>query len=320
VVALTSYSTALTPAHGAALERILRDGTFALREVPYARISGTKKDLNVTLYDSGKLVVQGKATQDFIQFVLEPQVLGEARLGYEEVLAPELLDPRIGIDESGKGDFFGPLCTAGVYANAEILKQWKDQGVRDSKQISSDARVAAVADVIRKTRGCVFNVVAIGPEAYNRLHTTSGSVNRVLAWAHARVIENLLAQGQRMVPPPVRAVSDQFASDKDVVESALMGLGRTLELVQRHKAETDLAVAAASILARDEFVRRLKRLEQEFGVTLPKGASAAVEAAAREFIQRHGADKLPKVAKMHFRTSYRVRGLPEPPRVEWSRR
>jgi ribonuclease HIII len=92
-----------------------------------------------------------------------------------------------------------------------------------------------------------------------------------------------------------------------------------LELVQRHKAEEDLAVAAASILARDEFVARLSRLSKEYGVLFPKGASTAVEEAARVFIEKHGADQLPKVAKMHFRTALRVQGLPEPPKVEWKR-
>jgi ribonuclease HIII len=319
VAGRTSYTLKLTEAQAKALEAIIRKGAYQLRDTPYARFTAVKKDVNVTLYDSLKLVVQGKGTEDFVQFVLEPEVLGEARLGYETVLNPELLAPRIGVDESGKGDFFGPLCAAGVYLNADVVKAWQDQGIRDSKRITSDAQVARMADLIRKTPGCVFNVVAIGPEAYNRLHARNKSVNVVLAWAHARVIENLLGLRYQMNPPPVRAISDQFASDKGTVERALMGLGRELELVQKHRAEEDLAVAAASILARDEFVRRLKRMEEEFGMAFPKGASAAVEAAGKEFVARHGAEQLPRVAKMHFRTSYRVRGLPEPPKVEWKR-
>ncbi|MGE3311988.1 MAG: ribonuclease HIII [Limisphaerales bacterium] len=317
---LTLYTTKLSTSQAAALERIVRDGTFELRTVPYARFCGAKKDFNVTFYESGKLVVQGKGTEDFVQFVLEPHVLQEARLGYEETLTPELLDPRLGIDESGKGDFFGPLCIAGAYVNAEVLRAWKDAGIRDSKAISGDAQIARLADVIRKTPGCVHTVVPIGPEAYNRMHGINKSVNRVLAWGHARVIENLLGQRHRMNPPPVRAISDQFAADKSTIEKALLSMGREFQLVQRHKAEADMAVAAASILARDEFVRRLHKLEQEYGLPLPKGASSAVEAAGRAFVAKHGADTLPKVAKMHFRTSYRVRGLPEPPKVEWKRR
>jgi ribonuclease HIII len=99
-----------------------------------------------------------------------------------------------------------------------------------------------------------------------------------------------------------------------------MSLGREIELVQRHKAEEDLAVAAASILARDEFVTRLAKIEKQFGMVMPKGASAAVDAAAKEFVAKHGAENLPKVAKMHFRTSFRAQGLPEPAKTDWRRR
>jgi ribonuclease HIII len=319
LIALTSYTGKLTEEQAAALEAIVRDGTFELRDVPYARFSGARKDVNVTFYESGKLVVQGKGTREFVEFVLEPRVLQAASLGYEEILRPELLDPRIGVDESGKGDFFGPLCIAGVYVNAAVLAAWKDGAIRDSKSVSSDAAIAKLADRIRKTPGCLCDVVTIGNEAYNRMHKRHGSVNTVLAWGHARVIENLLGQRHRMDPPPMRAISDQFASSKTTVERALMEQGRQLELVQRHKAEEDLAVAAASILARHEFVSRLGALEREFGIRLPKGASAEVERTGRTFVAQHGPEALPKVAKMHFRTSYRVLGLPEPPKVEWRR-
>ena len=162
-------------------------------------------------------------------------------------------------------------------------------------------------------------VVPIGNEAYNRLYGKMKGVNAILAWGHARVIENLMGQRQRMTPPPVRAISDQFASNKETVARALMPLGREIELVQKHRAEEDLAVAAASILARHEFVTRLGALEKQFGMELPKGASAAVDAAAKEFAARHGAEGLSKVAKMHFRTALRAQGLPEPPKVEWRR-
>jgi ribonuclease HIII len=159
--------------------------------------------------------------------------------------------------------------------------------------------------------------VPVGNEAYNRLYGSFKSVNKLLAWGHARVIENLMGQRHRMKPLPVRAISDQFASNKDVVGKALMSMGREIELVQRHKAEEDLAVAAASILARDEFVKRLAALEKKFGVTLPKGASAAVDAAAKDFVVKYGAQQLGEVAKLHFRTALRAQGLPEPPKTEW---
>ncbi len=314
---LTSYTCKLSEPHAAALKSWLQTHGYEFREVPYARFAAGRDKTNMVFYESGKLVVQGKGTQEFIEFVLEPEILKEARLGYEAVLNPEMLLPRLGVDESGKGDFFGPLCIAGVYVNESVVKSWKGAGIKDSKNISSDSRIRELAEVIRDTPGCVSTVVPIGNEAYNRLYAKMRSVNTLLAWGHARVIENLMGLKYQMNPPPVRAISDQFASSKDTVAKAVMSLGRQIELVQRHRAEEDLAVAAASILARHEFVRRLGALEKQYELALPKGASAAVEAAAKDFIAKHGPEKLPKVAKMHFRTAYRVQGLPEPPVKEW---
>ena len=317
---LSSYTCKLSAGQAAALKALLETRHYEFREVPYARFAAEKEKTNLVFYESGKLVIQGKGTQEFIEFVLEPEILKEARLGYEAVLNPELLLPRLGVDESGKGDFFGPLCIAGAYINENVVKAWKDAGIRDSKNISSDKRIRELAELIRDTPGCVTSVVPIGNEAYNRLYVKMRSVNTLLAWGHARVIENLMLQKHRMNPAPVRAISDQFASSKDVVAKSLMSLGREIELVQRHKAEEDVAVAAASILARHEFVSRLAALEKEFGLKLPKGASAAVDAAAKEFIAKHGTENLPMVAKMHFRTALRAQGLPEPPKVEWRKR
>ena len=142
----------------------------------------------------------------------------------------------------------------------------------------------------------------------------------MLAWGHARVIENLMGQRYQMNPPPVKAISDQFAASKSVIEKALMAAGREIELVQRHKAEEDMAVAAASILARDEFVKGLARLEKQFAVKLPKGASAAVDAAAKKFVEEHGADESgERFPRCISARRLRAQGLPEPPKTEWRR-
>ncbi len=314
---INSYTSKLTQQHAAALKKWLEDHDYEFRQVPYADFAAAREKTNVVFYASGKLVVQGKGTQEFVEFVLEPVILKEVRLGYEEVLNPELLLPRLGVDESGKGDFFGPLCVAGVYVNDGIVRKLKEAGVKDSKLIGSDRRIQELAEIIRKTEGCVTTVVPIGNEAYNRLYKKMRSVNAMLAWGHARVIENLMGWKHKMQPPPVRAISDQFAHSKEVVGQAIMYLGKGIELVQRHKAEADIAVAAASILARNEFVTRLGRMEKEYDMELPKGASAAVDAAAKAFVAKYGPDKLQSVAKLHFRTALRAQGLPEPPKREW---
>jgi len=271
------------------------------RDLEYAHFAAERRceRVNLAMYKSGKLVIQGKGTTDFIQFYLEPVLLGEARLGYEHVHNPEMLEARIGVDESGKGDFFGPMVVAGVYLDQSSAMTMQELNVRDSKLITSDARIDALAKEIRAATK--WDVLAIGNEAYNRLHAKMRNVNSILGWGHARVIENMLAK----VPGCPKAISDQFGN-KRIIEQSLMERGKKIKLVQRHKAESDLAVAAASILARDEFVRRLRRLGKEFGVALPKGASAAVLSAAVELVEKHGRDALPKVAKMHFRTSQKV--------------
>jgi len=317
---LTIYTAKLTDAQAASLEKFLRENDYKFRAVPYARFAGEKEKTNVVFYESGKLVVQGKGTQDFVEFVLEPQILQEVKLGYETVLNPELLVPRIGVDESGKGDFFGPLCIAAVYVNEKILPVWKNAGVRDSKRVGSDRGIAELAELIRKTPGCVYSVVPIGNVRYNQLYFKMRSVNTLLAWGHARAIENMMGTAYQMNPPPVRAISDQFAHDKGVIAKALMPLGRSIELVQRHKAEEDLAVAAASILARNEFVTRLRDLGRKYEMVFPKGGSANVDAAAKAFVARYGAPALQEVSKTHFRTALRAQGLPEPPKKAWKKK
>jgi ribonuclease HIII len=211
------YSCKLTEPQAARLETLLRQGNYEPYEVAFATCAARKEGLNIVLYKSLKLVIQGKRTAEFVEFTLEPEILQEARIGYEEELEPERYLPRIGVDESGKATSSAPL-RGGVYANEAALRSWKNVGVQDSKNIKNDQQISILAQKIRETPGVVQNVVAIGNEAYNRLHTKMKTVNQVLAWGHARVIENLLGQSLLMVPPPVKAISDQFAGTAATVE------------------------------------------------------------------------------------------------------
>lgn len=295
-----SHTCILDDAQSKKLQCLLRDRGWKFREAPYTSFACQKEGVSVARYTSGKLVVQGKGTADFVQFTLEPEILGRATLGYETVANPELAIPRIGVDESGKGDLFGPLCAAAVYANEHIVKDWIAAGVRDSKQISSAKSIEHFNDLIRSTPGAAFAVIPIGNPAYNRLYGKIGNLNRLLAWSHGRAIEDLLEKNPGLEPPPTRIVVDQFARDPRVVQRALQTRGRQLELIQRTKAESDPVVAAASILARHAFVSRLAELEKTYGVRLPKGASAEVKKAVSAFVKAHGRDRLGEVAKLHF--------------------
>ena len=304
---MNSHTAKLSPEKAEALRGILAKRDFEPAEVPHAVFSYKRPSLKVTWYNSGKLLVQGKGTKEFVEFTLEPEVLGEAAFGEMLNAEPEQFDPRIGVDESGKGDFFGPLVVAGVYINDSIARALDKMGVKDSKAITSDKKISKLAEGIRNISGCVHSVVPIGNASYNRLHQQMRNVNKILAWGHARVIENLLGQRDRMNPAPLRAISDQFSRSKSTIQSALMEKGRQLELVQMHKAESDLAVAAASILARDVFVQRIKELSNEFDLELPKGASAKVDQVGVEFLSKHGINKLGQAAKLHFRTTQKIK-------------
>lgn len=205
--------------------------------------------------------------------------------------------PRIGIDESGKGDYFGPLVIAAAFVSSDREVDLRLLQVRDSKRIS-DGRILEMAGDIRLI--CPHRVVAIGPERYNALYAKIKNLNRLLAWGHARALENLLEQ----VPCDL-AIADQFG-DERYIQQALMEKGKSIRLVQKPKAEADLAVAAASILARAEFLTRLGRLSEAIGTALPKGASHAVELAARMIVKKHGEAGLGTVAKLHFRTTQTI--------------
>ena len=315
---MNSYTHALTSDQVTELRALLASLSFEFSPKPYTIFFGKKNKLSVSVYEKGpKVLVQGKGFEDFVRFELEPKILGEAKLGYEEVHSPEMFEPHIGVDESGKGDFFGPLVIAGVYVDRGIARKLLDAGVQDSKRIGSDARIRTLALEIRKTTAGLNETILIGPERYNQLYDKFGNLNRLLGWGHARVIENLLAKK----PDCPRALSDQFA-DAHVIENSLLQHGRKIKIEQRTKAESDIAVGAASILAREAFIDWLDRNGRELGLRLDRGVSAQTKSTAEKIVAKGGPDALRKVAKVHFRTAHEVAPEhfgPPPARRPWRR-
>lgn len=306
---MTSHTAPLTEAQAGTLRRLLEERGYDFEDKDHALYAARKERLSVTVYRKGpKVLVQGKGTEDFVRFILEPEVVGEARLDYAELHDAPAYQPHFGIDESGKGDFFGPLVIAGVFTDAAVARRLVAAGVTDSKKIGSDTRIRQLAAVIRETPGCASEVVSIGPERYNEMYDSFRNLNRLLAWGHARVIERLHA----LRPDCPRALSDQFAR-AEVLERALRQRQVEIRLEQRTKAESDPAVAAASILARERFIDWMDKTSAACGVRLPPGASAAVLRAGRELVAARGPEALGKAAKLHFRTTAQVLGSKNPP-------
>src|SRR3989441_6932497 len=313
---MNSYTHPLTKEQATKLRALLEELGFEFSPKEWTIFFAQKNTLSVAVYEKGpKVLVQGRGVEEFVQLELVPKILGEAKLGYEEVHSPEMFEPHFGVDESGKGDFFGPLVIAGVYVDRGIARKLIDAGVQDSKRIGSDARIRTLADAIRKTSMGLFEVVLIGPAKYNELYEKFGNLNKLLGWGHARVIENLLSKK----PDCRRSLSDQFA-DARVIEQSLLRHGQKIDIQQRPRAESDIAVAAASILAREAFINWLEREGKKLGMRLERGVSPAVKTTAEKLVESKGAGVLREVAKDHFRAAHAV--APEhfaepPPREEW---
>lgn len=160
---LNSYTAPIGELQAHRLRELLEERGFAFEPKPYSLFSAKKGKLNVTVYEKGpKVLVQGKETEEFVTFTLEPEILGEAKLGYEEELNPEMFEPHLGVDESGKGDFFGPLTVAGVFVDRAAARALLDAGITDSKKIGSDAKIRELAKIVRETPGTVCEVIRIG--------------------------------------------------------------------------------------------------------------------------------------------------------------
>jgi ribonuclease HIII len=292
-------------------------------EVAYARFAFRGPDVNVTAYDKRRIVViAGKGTEEFVLNTLETEVTGAARLGYDEVLHPDRFEPHAGLDESGKGDFFGPVIAATVIADRPAIDIWLKAGVKDSKRLA-DTQILKLDDLIRKTSGAVAKTCYCGMPKYNELMLRPGAnLNRLLAWQHATALEQAL--NEKWVP---WGLLDQFSKQPLTQRELTRKAVKNFDLRMRVRAEEDPVVAAASVVARAEYVRVMRKLSQHFGGPLQKGAGSRVREQAAEIIGKFGAPALRDFAKLHFRTAYEVVSaagrlaelpLPKPKeRVEW---
>jgi len=308
------HSIVLSPEQADKLEALMEElPGFAPASRPYASYCYEKPGISVAYFPKKrKLLLQGSACDDFVEFTLDPKILGFSSMKLADKSSEKSsskrtstrasgsneLDerPHFGIDESGKGDYFGPLVIAGVYSSDESARALLRMGCTDSKAIKNEATINKLARQIMDCPGVRYEVVCIGPKRYNELYDEIKNLNHLLAWGHARVIASLHEQ----VPSCPRALSDQFANEW-VLKSALAKRKVPVELEQRTRGESDIAVAAASILARERFVRWMREASVASGMKIPLGCAPHVLKAAKDFVATHGRERLPDVAKLHFK-------------------
>lgn len=306
----SSYTFELNNEQQELLLGLMVNGNFRKREVPYSLYSIEGNKFNATLYakekhGKRKLCVQGSGARDFVEFQLEPTGIVPVSLGYEQVLNPELFSAHAGSDESGKGDYFGPLVVCCAYTDEKLSEEMIKLGVKDCKQMS-DKAVLTVGAALRQLLGPTgYAVVKLGPAAYNRLYAKIKNINRMLAWAHGTAIEELLEKRTSCN----RVVVDQFAPTEATILRALKERGKKAKVEQRHKAESDIAVAAASVIARELFMRDIQKMSEELpeGVTVPMGSSdPRVRSLAEEMVRANGPVWLMNHCKAHFQTTDKV--------------
>ncbi len=289
---MNSYTCAVSEKEIQKIKTDLGEKGFEFKDLPYGFFQAFHKTLavNLSLYHSKKCVVQGKGTEDFVRFYLEPEILKTFALDYAHLEYEE----KIGMDESGKGDFFGPLAVASVFLPKACFNEFKEAGVMDNKKIH-DKKILILDAMIQKKLPC--KTIVVGPEKYNTLYERFRNLNIMLAWAHAAALRDLSS-----VCSAKKALLDQFAAPY-LVESKLEKMGVSITLEQKTHAESDLAVACASIVARASFLKGLKTLSEKFSMEFPKGAGAPVNKTAKNFVNQFGREALKSVAKIHFRNA-----------------
>jgi ribonuclease HIII len=311
----TLYTIKLEPAQLEALEAVCDKRLYGYYHVDHSLFAfkAPYEGVNIVAYKSGKVVIQGKGTENFVQNVLEMEVTGDPQMGYEEIHHPEWFEPHAGVDEAGKGDLFGPLVSCCVIADGDMVRHWQAEGVKDSKSLT-DGSILRLEKIILRTKGVVVKKTLAGMPRYNDLMSRPGAnLNKLLAWFHAKSIAAALE-----VRTVDRGLLDQF-SKAPLTQQQLKKDGIDFNLEMRTKAESDPVVAAASICARAEYVRQLRKLSLEFGEELKKGAGAPAKQQGFELVEKLGPHRLKDFAKVHFKTAYEILGLPVPKKPAWNR-
>ena len=309
---LSLYTIALDALQIAKLGEICAENsTFAPTQTSYTHFSYKSKSQGVSIaaYTSGKVVISGKGTEDFITNILEPQVTGIARLGYDDVHNPEWFQTHAGLDESGKGDLFGPVVSACVIAGKDAVEKWLEAGVKDSKQVTSDKKIFELEKIIRSTPGVIVKTAFARIEKYNTLYKKFGNLNAFLGHLHFLALKEALAEAEETgAEIPAWGLLDQF-SKSPIVQHNLTRNGISFDLKMRTKAESDPVVAAASIIARATYVREIEKISELAGIRVPKGSGAEAKKAATEIVRKFGVARFGEFVKLHFKTAHEAQTL-----------
>lgn len=311
-------------------EICLEKSDFEATQVQYSSFSGRLKarGVVVTVYPKrNRVVISGGGAAEFVEFEIEPKILfadgvpglfagagnfssvpksGGATGNFDDATAaaaiPEkYLERHAGLDESGKGDLFGVPVAACVIVGGDVLRRWVAAGVKDCKAISSDKKIAELAAMIRAEPEAI--VRSASTRDYNASYARYGNLDLLLTALHFRALQSALdAARETSAGAPAHGLLDQFSREPHV-QHAIEAAGIDFDLEMRPHGEDDPVVAAASIVARAEFLANLNALSERAGMTLPKGCGRDAKAAAVKIFKKFGEARAAEFIKMHFKTA-----------------
>ena len=276
---------------------------FSFENRPHQVFLARGDGIVVNLYESGRVVLGGAAERHApVTAILEQLGVRFTQRATPRLPPLDFHGTRVGMDEVGKGDYFGPLVVCAALTTEPQAAELLGIGVRDSKMLG-DTTISNLAVKIRRILLAEqIRIIRLQPVRYNLLFERMRNVNRVLGWAHATSLEGVLAFRE----PCNLAIADQFG-DESYIEDSLKKRGKKVRLIQIPKAEREIAVATASVLARDDLLRARLAMREEYGEDFPLGASN-VEEFAKRLVGRLGTGALVATAKVHFTTTGRVLG------------
>ena len=259
---------------------------------PYIRYFLRLPQATVSIYTSGKVLLQGEGAEKYARF-----------FGYqvvEEISGQNL--PLIGTDEVGNGSYFGGLAVVASFVTPDQHDFLRKLGVGDSKTLT-DLKIRQIAPILKEK--IQHQALLLSPSKYNEVIGDRYNAVSVKVALHNQAIYLLLQKGLQ----PEKIVIDAFTSAKNYDKYLAQEANRFSNPISlEEKAEGKyLAVAVSSIIARDLFLENLENLGRELGYQLPSGAGTASDKVASQILQAYGMQGLNFCAKLHFKNTEKAK-------------
>ena len=282
-----------------------------IKTPPYAVFQADDGDTVVTMYQSGKVVFQGRDADLAADFWIETEKInsGKAKVTSSEDKKEKKETERkiplritsIGSDEVGTGDFFGPIVVTAAYVTKADVDFLLELGVKDSKKMKDDEIRKVVPQIIKKIP---YNTFVLSNKQYNELYNSDMNMNKMKAILHNKVLSYFADKNKY---PYDHIVVDQFENPRSYYNHLSDAKFKVYNITFLTKAEDQcLSVACASLISRYIFLDEMDKISKSIGIDIPKGASDLVDACGIQIVKKFGKDKLKEIAKLNFKNTEKI--------------